>query len=388
MLSNCPRCHASFQHVIGDSAVCSCGWTGSLSNKKPSRFGFLKKNKSPVAFKKKSMSSKAMLNLGFIALGLSAFSYGYSEWESHVFARSFYVAKSLVKLNSSHDEFNMAVICHKLGKLDCKVSALTAAYKKDPNNVQLIGEYAISLTESKQHDAAILAFQKFFSKSEGNWRDKYYFAQSLGEKEYYSDAKEYYFKAIQENPGKLEIAESLMNMLTKANMFGEALSVIGHYNITIPSTQKTWHNLALKIKGQYKDYQTQFAIKEMTISKLGNYFFAPAVFTGAMDMQLFIVNPEAAYTTVDLTYLKNAGIQFEDKGQIEVHASNGNGQAISGTKVVIPELLFGAWTLKNVNAIACDNCAFVAGKSILSQLSVQTSQIANTHVNLLSMKEK
>jgi tetratricopeptide (TPR) repeat protein len=388
MLSNCPRCHASFEHVVGDSAICGCGWTGSLSNKKPSRFGFARKNKSAMGFKKKRMSSKTMMNMGFIALSLAGFSYGYSEWKSNVFARSFYIAKSMVKLNSSADEFNMAVICHKLGKLDCKVSALTNAYKKDSNNVQLIGEYAIALTESKQYDAAILAFQKFFSMSEGNARTKFYFAKSLGEKEFYTDAKEYYYKAIQENPENLEIAESLMAMLTKANMYGEAMSVIGHFNMTIPRTQKIWHNLTLKIKGQYKDYQTQFAIKEMTISKLGNYFFAPAVFTGAMDMQLFIVNPEAVYTTVDMTYLKNNAIKFEDKGKIEVHATNGNGQTISGTKIVIPELLFGAWTLKNVVAVACDNCAFVAGKSILGQLSVQTSQVANTHVNLLSMKEK
>lgn len=393
MLANCPRCHSNFEagKIVGDSAVCNCGWTGSLSNKKKSRFSFGSSNKNAQFSqfnKKKSMSGKTLFNMALIAAGIGSFSYGYSQWGAQVFSRSVYVAKSMVKLNSSADEFNMAVICHKLAKLDCKVSALTNAYKKDSSNVVLTGEYAIALDEAKQYDQAILAFQKFFAASEGTQRHYAAFANSLGQKEYFADAKEYYYKAIKANPENLEVAESMMDMLTRSNNYGEAMSIIGHFTMTIPKTQKLWHNLILKIKGQYKEYQAQYAIKEMTLSKLGNYFFAPAIFAGAMDMQIFIVNPESIYTTVDLAYLKNNGIKFEDKGKIEVHASNGNGQAISGTKVIIPELLFGAFNLKNVTAVACDNCAFVAGKSILSQLSIQTSQVGNTSVNLLSMKEK
>lgn len=392
MLSHCPRCHAQFEagKIVGDNAICTCGWTGSMSNKKPSRFNFFSKknNNSQFHFKKKSMSSKSVLNLSLIALGLGGFTYGYQTWESHMFARALYVTKGAVKLNSSSDEFNMAVVCHKLGKLDCKVSALSNAYKKDPQNASLTGEYAISLTESNQHDQAILAFQKFFSMNEGTPRHMANFGKSLGEKEYYSDAKEWYYKAIKANPDNLQYAEDMMAMLTKGNLFGEALSIVGHFNLSIPKTQKLWHNLTLKIKQDYKDYQAKYAIKEMTLSKLGNYYFAPAIFAGAMDMQIFIVNPESTYSTVDLNYLKNNGIAFENKGQITVQASNGNGQEINGTKIIIPELMFGAFTLKNVNAIACENCAFVAGKGVLNQLSVQTSQVANTQVGILSMKEK
>ncbi len=332
------------------------------------------------------MSTKSLVHFGIAALATLGFSYGAKEWGGNMMEGAFYVVKGSVKLNSASDEFRMAVICHKLEKQDCKEVSLARAYKLDPKNVNLTGEYAISLTEGGKHDQAILAFQKFFSQSEGTPRHKQKFAESLGEKEYYNDAKEWYYKAIIEAPENLEIAESMMNMLSKAHQYGEAMSIIGHFNMVIPKTQKLWHNLTVNLKKEFKDYQEKYAIKEMTVSKLGNYFFAPGILGGAMDTQLFIVNPEAVYTTVDMNYLKTNGIPFESKGKITVQPTNG--AEISGTRIIIPRMVFGAWELKNVEAVACDNCAFMAGKSILSQLTVQTSQVTNTRVNILSMKEK
>jgi hypothetical protein len=177
-----------------------------------------------------------------------------------------------------------------------------------------------------------------------------------------------------------------MNMLAHAHQYGEAMSIIGHFNMVIPKTQKIWHNLTIDLKKEFKAYQEKYAIKEMTVSKLGNYFFAPGILGGAMDTQLFIVNPEAVYTTVDMNYLKANGIPFESKGQITVQPTNGS--ELKGTRIILPSLMFGAWQLKNVEAIACDNCAFMAGKSVLSQLSLQTTQVTNTRVNILSMREK
>lgn len=324
--------------------------------------------------------------MGLLAFGVLGFTYGAKEWNGFMVERAVYVMKGTVKLNSSNDEFRMAVICHKLGKQECKEMALARAFHLDPQNAQLNGEYAIALTDAGKHDQAILAFQKFFAKDAGTYRHKYKFAESLGQKEFYSDAKEYYYKAILENPEKLEIAESMMNMLTRSHQYGEALSIVGHFNMALPQTQKIWHGLTVALKTEYKQYQEKYAIKEMTVSKLGNYFFAPGILNGAMDTQLFIVNPEAVYTTVDATYLKSNGIPHESKGEITVQSSNGT--SLTGTRVIIPSMMFGAWTLKNVEAIACENCAFMAGKSVLGQLVVQTTQVGDTRVNLLSMKEK
>lgn len=382
MLLNCPRCstHIDGSKISGDLAICECGWHGSLnpgSRKKSTKSNFLST--------KKSFTSKSIMKLSASVLSALAIGYGAVEWKGFLMDRLAYNVKSMIRMNSSMDEFRMAVTCHKLSKQDCKESSLALAYKKDPKNVMINGEYAISLTESGKHDVAILTFQRFFSQDEGNWRHQYHYAKSLGEKEYFNDAKEWYYKAIKANPSNLEIAESMMQMLTKSFNYGEALSIIGHFNMTLPQTQKTWHKLAIDIKNQFKDYQQKYAVKNMTVSKLGSYFFAPAIVGGAMDIQLFIVNPESANTTLDLAYLKNNGIPFEDKGSVELTSS---GKTIQGTKVVIPAMIFGAFSLKNIEAVACDNCAFVAGKSILGKLSVETAQLQNTNVNILSMSEK
>lgn len=385
MLLNCPRCstHIDGSKISGDLAVCSCGWHGSLNP------GSKKKKSSSLGFKtnsKRSFSTKGLLKFAGAILSVAAIGYGANEWKGFLAERVIYNVKSSVRLNSASDDFRMAVICYKLKKQSCKETSLAQAFKKDPKNVTINGEYAIALTESGKHDQAILAFQRYFTQADGTWRHQMHFAKSLGEKEYFNDAKEWYYKAIKANPSNLEIAESMMSMLTKSHNYGEALSIIGHFNMTIPQTQKTWHKLAIDLKNQFKDYQAKYAIKNMTVSKLGNYFFAPAIVGGAMDIQLFIVNPESTYTTVDLAYLKANGIAFEDKGKIEVTANSG--QSVHGTKVVIPAMIFGAFSLKDVEAIACDNCAFVAGKSILGKLAIETSQVQNAQVNILSMSEK
>lgn len=382
MLLNCPRCstHLDGSKISGDLAICECGWHGSLNP------NGRKKSKSQFQVSNKAVSKKGLLKLSASVLSALAIGYGAVEWKGFLMDRVVYNVKSAIRMNSSMDEFRMAVTCHKLSKQSCKVTSLANAYNKDPKNITINGEYAISLTESGKHDAAILAFQRFFSQDNGNWRHQYSFAKSLGEKEFFNDAKEWYYKAVKANPSNLEIAESMMTMLTKSFNYGEALSIIGHFNMTIPQTQKTWHKLSIDIKNQFKDYQQKYAVKNMTVSKLGSHFFAPAIVGGAMDIQLFIVNPESTYTTVDLAYLKNNGIPFEDKGKIEVTASGG--QAVNGTKVIIPAMIFGAFSLKNIEAVACENCAFVAGKSILGKLSVETAQVQNTQVYVLSMSEK
>lgn len=333
----------------------------------------------------KMSRSKNSLAKWSIALGaFASLGYGFQEWGGNLAQRWIYNVKSSVKLNSAQDEFAMAVTCHRLQKVDCKNSALNNAYQKDSNNPTIVGEYAISLTESQQHEKAILVFNKLQSLGDLSTRHKFNFAISLGEKEYYSDSKEWFYKSMREQADNLQIAESMIKMLRKSNQFTEALSIIGNYNLSVPRTQKAWAKLASDVKTDFKQYQEKYSVKEIITSKIGNHFFAPAVFAGAMDMQLFIVNPEG-HTTVDLAYLTNTGIKFESKGPAKITA---NGQDVEATKIIIPEMTFGAWQLKNVEAIACNNCAFMAGKSIIKKLSVQTSQVANTNVNLLSMKEK
>lgn len=334
----------------------------------------------------KVTATRKLIRGTVVILGIAGFTYGFQQWGSHAPERLLYNVKSSIKLNSVKDEVRMAYVCYKLEKLNCKFDALAKAYKKDPQNEKIVGEFAIALSEINQDDKAILTFQKYYSVAEGTSRHHAQYAKSLAAKEYYADSKEWYYKAIKSNPNNLDIVENMVDMLRKSYQFGEALSVIGHYELTMPHTRKHFAQLHDKVKGEYKSYQEQYAIKEMTVSKLGQYFFAPVIIQGSLDSQLFIVNPDSVYTTVDLKYLQSNNIPFQDKGAIKVNATNGT--ELTGTRVNIPSLVFGAFQLENVEAIACDNCAFVAGKSILNRLSTTTTQVANTQVGLLSMKQK
>lgn len=336
------------------------------------------------------MSKQSHLNKlvrgSVVVLGIAGFGFGIYQWGNHSVERAFYNVKSVFNVTSVRDEARMAFICYKLERLKCRYDALTKAYKKAPQNESITGEYAIALSEVGKHDQAILTFQKYFSVADGTPRHQASFAKSLAAKEYYADSKEWYYKAIKTNPRNLDVAEEMIDMLRKSQQYGEAMSIIGHYDLFLPQTRKAWAKLSQDLKAEYKAFQQEYAIKEMTVSQIGQYFFAPGIIEGSLDTQLFIVNPESDYTTVEIGYLESNGIPYETKGSINVTAKNGT--ELTGTKVIIPSLIFGAFQLKNVEAVACKNCAFVAGKSILNRLSISETKLTNAHVNLLSMSQK
>mgnify|MGYP000433393224 CR=1 FL=1 len=115
-------------------------------------------------------------------------------------------------------------------------------------------EFAIAQTETKQHDKAILTFQKYFSAADGTARHMSRFARSLAAKEYFADSKEWYYKALRINPTNLGLAEEMISMLRGATQFGEALSIIGHYNLSYPQTRKIWNKLALDVKSEFNGW--------------------------------------------------------------------------------------------------------------------------------------
>lgn len=329
---------------------------------------------------------KKFVSVASLALAVGGFGYGVHKWKNHFMERGFYVIKSSIKQNTLRDDYRMAIICTKLKDLRCRYKTLSSAYKKAPQNDTIVGEYAIMLSDAKKHEQAVLTFQKYFSVADGSRRHFLAFARSLEAREYIPDAKTYYYKALKMSPQDFSLAEEFIGMLRKHNEFGEALSIIGHYNLTQPKTRKYWARLGKDVKAEFQTYQNKYQIEQMTVSKMGSYFFAPATIEGSMDTNLFIVKPDSDYTTLDIDYLAKSGIPFVSKGEVTVNATNGT--ELSGTKIIIPSISFGGFQLKNVEAVACSNCAFVAGKSILGQLSLAPSKANKNTVGLLSISKK
>lgn len=329
---------------------------------------------------------KKLVHGGLLLLGISSFGYGLHQWENHLLERGLYMSKSIFNLNSVNDEARMARICLKLDKLSCRYKSLTKAYKMQPQNETLTGEYAIALSDVKQHDKAIMVFQKYFTVAQGTVRHHVRFARSLAQQDYLIDSKDWYYKALKESPQNLALPVEFIKMLRSNQQYAEALSIIGHYNLSTPKTRKLWAKMKSILESDYKGFQQSYQEGETQVSKIGQYFFAPGTLDGALGTQLFIVKPESDFTSVDIDALNATGAEYKVIGNKTVSATNG--QELKGQRVILSGLIFGGHHLKDVEAIACENCAFVAGKSVLKSLKVNKSKLNNARLDVLSISKK
>lgn len=268
---------------------------------------------------------------------------------------------------TAKDEARMAYVCKTKGMHRCAANAYTRALKKSPESLNIAGALGVELTKIENYDRAILTFQNFFSHKDGNDVHKQHFARALSHKDYSDDATEWYYKALQSNAKNFDAAKELIAHLVKNQQFVEALSVIGHYNTVFPQTQKEWAKMAEKVKNEYVAYTNKYDVKEIKISGINKYLHAPVKFAGSDETQMFMVDPDSEFLTVDLKQIKDFGIHYKDLGEKEVMATNG--KYIKGTQIVLSELQVGPFRLKDVKAMACENCAFLLGKDVMKRLN-------------------
>lgn len=371
MYSNhvCPRCSTpiAMERMLGQVVVCTCGWSGNKSHFEPPKRKFhIKKILLVVAI------------IGLIQAGRDI-----QEWGKHYPERLWYNTISALKMTSAKDEARMATVCKKMQKHNCAAESYTKALAKSPRSYNLAGALGIELTQIGQYDRAILTFQNYFSHSDGEDIHKQHFAKALSEKGYIEDATEWYYKSLQQNSKNFLAAQALIQHLAKNELYTEALSVIGHYNTLYPKTRKKWAKLSSQLISTFNAYTDQYDIREMKISGINKYLHAPVRLASSQETLLFMVDPESEFLTVDRLKLEAHGIQYKNLGQKEVLATNG--RYLKGTEVILPELKVGPFKLKNVKAIACDNCAFLLGKNVLKRLHFTRKK--NKGINYITLKQ-
>ncbi|MCJ8278253.1 MAG: hypothetical protein MJK18_15545, partial [Bdellovibrionales bacterium] len=339
--------------------------------------------KSVFEPKKRSLQIKKIMG-ALVVLAMGYMVYDGQKWGKHYPERLWYKALSSIKMTSAKDEARMAFVCKQIENHKCSAESYTKALAKAPKSHSLAGALGIELAKIGQHDRAILTFQNFFSYEDGEAEHKRHYAIALSGAGYTDDATEWFYQALKTKSNHFDAAKELVEHLAKNENYVEALSVIGHYHTLFPKTRKKWSEMTDKVKNQYSAYTSQYDVKEIKISGLNKYLYAPVHFSNSSETQLFMVDPESEYLTLDLTFLQDHAVNFKDLGEKEVMATNG--QYIKGTEVVLPELTVGPFALKNVKAIACNNCAFMLGKKVMKRLNFQAKNTKGVKYITLSSK--
>ncbi len=366
----CPRCcqPISMEKMLENVVVCSCGWNGPKSHFQT------EKKKQPI---KKFIFTFFVLLIGYMIYDARTWGQLYSE-------KLWYHTLSTLKMTTAKDEARMAFVCKKLGKHSCAAQAYTTALNKSPKSYNLAGALGIELSIIGQYDQAILTFQNYFSHSDGNHEHKRHYARALSNEDYIEDASEWYYKSLKDKPKSFATARELIHHLAKNELYGEALGVIGHYNNLFPKTRKKWKQLIDEVTQKYTDYNSQYSITEMKIMGFNKYLYAPGSLVEGGEVILFMVDPESEFLTLDLNALRAHNLNFKTLGSKKVMANNG--RSIESLKILLPQLTVGPFQLKNVKALACENCAPLLGKDIMKRLNFKNLE-NNKGVQYITLRQ-
>jgi|GEM_PF-2257602 len=350
---NCPQCSSPIpgDRLLGATVVCACGWSGNknLLDQKPA---------NPNV--KRGIYVVVLALIGFMVFD------GY-KWGENYPQKLMYSAFSTLKMTGPVDDARFAALCTKLGRHTQARDAWAQAFKKDPTNTKIAAGYGKALIKVKDYESAIMTFQNLFNRTEGTSENMHHYAMALSGGEYIDDANTWFYKSLRSNSSNFVAARDFILHLAKTKNFPEALSVLGHYNRVFPKTRKGWKNMAADLKSQYHAYNSEFKIEEMKISGFDQFLHAPVQFSESSETQVFLVDKESAYLTIDAKYLDSRGIKYDKKGSVSLGATSG--KEVTGERIVLPELNVGPFVVKNVKAVACDNCAFLLGKDILKRLN-------------------
>ena len=366
----CPRCcqPISVEKMLENVVVCSCGWSGSKSHFQGER------KKRPF---KKFIIAFLIALIGYMTYDARSWGHFYPE-------KLWYQTLSKLKMTTAKDEARMASVCKKLGKHLCAVQAYTIALNKSPKSYNLSGALGIELSITGQYDRAILTFQNYFAHSDGNYEHKHHYAKALSNEDYIEDATEWYYKSLQDKSKSFSTARELIQHLAKNELYEEALGIIGHYNNLFPKTKRKWNHLIDNVKQKYSSYNSKYNITEMKIMGFNRYLYAPGNLVQGGEITLFMVDPKSEFLTLDINTLNAHNLSYKKLGKKKVMTTNG--RSIEGLKVVLPEITIGPFQLKNVQALACENCAPLLGRRIMKRLNFKYQE-NNKGVQYITLKQ-
>jgi predicted aspartyl protease len=119
------------------------------------------------------------------------------------------------------------------------------------------------------------------------------------------------------------------------------------------------------------------------LAALKDHHFLPVRFPGTHKSFMFMVDSGATMLTVNRRFLRDNDItDFQARGPVRVQLANG--REVDALKVMFHDLRIGPFKLADVPTLICEDCALLAGKSVLKQF--RTTSTTRDGVEYLELR--
>lgn len=211
----CPRCHLIIpqERMMDSLVVCShCGWVLSGQER-------LVDKKLGRQFRNQAVLLSAALVAVFIHL---------VTWD-HFFLEVIPLkARQILNISSAAEMVRLAQICEERMNPACSESALKAATRRQPGDMELLAQLGKLQYKLNAFDRAAYTLQDYFSRGGRSVEPAYHYARALEETGRNEEAAQYYdfVLASKEESLQITVTQKYLQFLRKTGQFARAVEVI------------------------------------------------------------------------------------------------------------------------------------------------------------------
>lgn len=147
-----------------------------------------------------------------------------STWDQHSIAIVPAKISETLGIASKQQLIQIADICNDRMLINCEESALVAALKKGPNDLEVIERLAKHKVLTKKSNEAFTLYRAYFALGGKDMKATYNYANLLAENNQYEEAERFYIDLINSKPNVLQLSvnEAYVEMLMKSGNYQKA----------------------------------------------------------------------------------------------------------------------------------------------------------------------
>lgn len=238
-----------------------------------------------------------------------------------------------------------------------------------PNNIDYMYSLAIMSFINTNYEKAEDYFSKIIDQGFLSSNVSYWYAKSLSSLGKDNEALKWHYQTLELDDNNLSNVIELLTILQKLKRSSEGLSLIAGYTALYPNDNVVF---------QLKPFQSMFLKSDTTSEKssfsvpeINNQYIVPVFFPSLKEQTDYVIDTGAMYMSIPLSlYKSEIGPHKKTGKKLEIIGVGGS--AGTGELIILDHLKVGNITLRNVEAIVCENCPPLLGQSALKRFHLNT----------------
>jgi tetratricopeptide (TPR) repeat protein len=235
-----------------------------------------------------------------------------------------------------------------------------------------------------EYSAALRSFEAFFKAGGSGVDAQYSYARTLREVQQPDAAIGWYYRTVQANPRLLDVTQELVESLIQQRRYDEALGVVGGFVGLLPNYKEYWAPTLTTIDAATEGSRASAApAKQSTkIPAIGQHHWAPIRVDRRNLYDFALVDTGATYVVLP-ERLAQREIKAGGRDLVRVQTAAG---VLELPKVTLSDLFVGSVHLRKVEAVVCDDCGILLGRSALLRFDTRTIREHDTEFLVLTAR--